>query len=67
MLISLAEERLRQPNIGRVMWLLMITLMLIYSEKEKGAKRDTEYTEEKMSTRKSNAGAMVWAKRDKEK
>ena len=67
MLISLAEERSRQPNIGHVMWLLMITLKLIYSEKEQGAKRDTEYTEEKMSTRKSNAGAMVWANRDKEK
>lgn len=61
----MAEESSRQPHIGRVMWLLMITLMRIYSEKE--AKKDTENTEGKMNTRKFNAGAMVWAKRDKEK
>ena len=33
-LIPLAEEISKQPSIDFVMWILMVTLMKIYSEKE---------------------------------
>jgi hypothetical protein len=35
-LISFAEEISRQPNIDSVTWLVVITLMQIYNEKEQG-------------------------------
>ena len=42
-LISLVEEVLRKPNIDSIAWLLVITLMQIYYEKEQVNKKITKH------------------------
>lgn len=38
-LISLTKETSEQPSIDSVMWLLVVTLMKIYNEKEQAEQR----------------------------
>lgn len=52
------------------MWLVVITLMQIYNEKEQGGLQEIKihlWFEEKTTTRKFYVGALVCAERDKEK
>ena len=61
-LIPLAEEISKQPSIDSVMWLLVLTLIEIYKEKEQA--EQGKIFEEKRSTRKWN-GAKSCVQGDK--
>lgn len=64
----MAEEILRQAAIGFVVWLLVVTLMWVYNEKEKAGQEEKKKVEfeEKRGTRECNVGAKTCADIDKE-
>lgn len=59
--MALAEEISRQSNIDSVLWLLVITFMQIYNEKEQAEQRKTQNLqfEEKRSTKKCNKLSVI--------
>lgn len=65
-LTSLVKEILKQPNIGSVMWLLAISLMRIYNEREQVGQKEIKNVqfEDKKSTQKFNVETQVCAERD---
>lgn len=67
-LISVAEEFLRQPYIDCVMWLLVVTLIQIYKKKRSQAKRNKSmHFEKSKNYKKCNVEAIACAERHRER
>lgn len=60
------EDISRETNIDHVVWLLIITLMQVYNEKDWLGQKETQsvqFEENKINTRKFNVGTKIYAER----